>query len=101
MGCINKQSDLEFERSVANEIFPALLDSGHYDTRMAPPPPPPPPSGFELNDSSKIEWSETEFIKFYERRKAILEKDTTKLIVAIADSTYNFDERARKKFIEF
>tara|TARA_R110002051_G_C8676819_1_gene491197 strand:- start:73 stop:720 length:648 start_codon:yes stop_codon:yes gene_type:complete len=99
--CVKKQTDLEFEKSVANEIFPALLDSVHFDIRLSPPPPPPPPLNYEESDSSKIEWDESKMIAEYEKRKADLEKDTTKLVIAIVDSTYRIDERLKKEFIEF
>lgn len=99
ISCDKKQTDLEFEKSVVNEIFPALLDSVHYDTRLSPPPPPPP--NFEENDSTKIEWDESKMLAEYEKRKAELEKDTTKLVIAIVDSTYRIDERSKKEFINF
>ncbi|MFI2744609.1 hypothetical protein ACG2LH_17880 [Zhouia sp. PK063] len=99
ISCDKKQTDLEFEKSVANEIFPALLDSVHYDTRLSPPPPPPP--NFEKNDSVKIEWDESKMLAEYEKRKAELEKDTTKLVIAIVDSTYRIDERSKKELIKF
>ncbi|WP_146035284.1 hypothetical protein [Formosa algae] len=40
--CKEKQTDLEFEQSVAYEIFPALMAKLHFDIRLAPPPPPQP-----------------------------------------------------------
>ncbi len=40
--CEKKQTNLEFEQSVAYEIFPALMDELHFDTRLGPPPPPRP-----------------------------------------------------------
>ena len=99
ISCDKKQTDLEFEKSVANEIFPALLDSVFHDTRLAPPPPPPPNS--EWNDSTAIKWDESKMITEYEKRKAELEKDTTKLVIAIVDSTYQINQRAKKELIEF
>ncbi|WP_149304993.1 hypothetical protein [Pareuzebyella sediminis] len=90
---------MEFEKSVANEIFPALLDSVFHDTRLAPPPPPPPNS--EWNDSTAIKWDESKIIAEYEKKKAELEKDTTKLVIAIVDSTYQINERAKKELIDF
>src|SRR5690606_12663002 len=99
ISCDKKQTDLEFEKSVAIEIFPALLDSVHYDIRLSPPPPPPP--NFEENDTSKIEWDESKIIAEYEKRKSELERDTTKLVVAIVDTTYQITEKAKKGLIEF
>jgi hypothetical protein len=99
ISCDKKQTDLEFERSVANEIFPALLDSVFYDTRLTPPPPPPPNS--EWSDSTAIKWDESKMIADYEKRKAELEKDTTILVIAIVDSTYRIDKRAKKELIDF
>jgi len=97
--CKKKQTNLEFEKSVVNEIFPALLDSVHYDTRFPPPPPPPPNS--EWNDSTAVKWDESKIIAEYEKRKAKLEKDTTKLVIAIVDSTYQINERAKRELTDF
>ncbi|WP_093245937.1 hypothetical protein [Psychroflexus halocasei] len=99
ISCDKKQTELEFEKSVANEIFPALLDSVFHDTRLSPPPPPPPNS--EWNDSTAVKWDESKLIAEYEKRKAELEKDTTKLVIAIVDSTYQINERAKKGLIDF
>ena len=102
ISCDKKQTDLEFEKSVANEIFPALLDSVFHDIRLAPPPPPPPPTpNSEWNDSTAVKWDESKMIAEYEKRKAELEKDTTKLVIAIVDSTYQINERAKKELIDF
>ncbi|KAB1068521.1 hypothetical protein F6U93_06215 [Tamlana haliotis] len=99
ISCDKKHSELEFEKSVANEIFPALLDSVFHDTRLAPPPPPPPNS--EWSDSTAVKWDESKMIAEYEKRRAELEKDTTKLVVAIVDSTYRINERAKKELLKF
>ncbi|QXP52855.1 MULTISPECIES: hypothetical protein [Cellulophaga] len=101
--CSKKLSNLEFEKSVAYEIFPALLDSVHYDRRIPPnfPPPPPPPVNIKNKDSTNLEWDETKLIAEYEKRRVELEKDTTKLVIAIVDSTYRIDEQTKKKFINF
>lgn len=94
--CKKKQTDLEFEKSVANEIFAALLDSVHYDTRF-----PPPPHNSDWDDSTAVKWEESKIILEYEKRKAKLEKDTTKLVIAIIDSTYQIDERAKRELTDF
>ena len=99
ISCDKKQTELDFEKSVANEIFPILLDSVHYDRRLNLPPPPPPNS--EWTDSTAIEWNESEIIADLEKRRAELEKDTTKLVVAIVDSTYQIDEKAKSELIDF
>lgn len=99
--CGKKQTDLEFEKSVANDIFPALLDSLFIDIRLTPPPPPPPPLNDEAGDSIKIEWDQSKLIADYQKRKAELEKDTTKLVIAIVDSTYRIDEGLKKELIAF
>lgn len=95
ISCDKKQTDLEFEKSVANEIFPALLDSVFHDTRLAPPP------NSEWSDSTATKWDESKMIAEYEKRKTKLEKDTTKLVIAIVDSTYQINERAKKELIDF
>ena len=96
ISCGKKQTDLEFEKSVANEIFPALLDSVFHDTRLATPPPPPPPPNSVWSDATAIKWDESKMIAEYEKRKVELEKDTTQLVIAIVDSTYKINQRATK-----
>jgi len=98
--CNPEQTNLEFEKAVAAEIFPSLLDSVYYDTRLVPPPPPP-PKDFKPIDSAIIERSKAEFHAEYARRVAALEKDTTKLVVAIVDSAYQIGQEDRKELIEF
>tara|TARA_R110002051_G_scaffold322693_1_gene413842 strand:+ start:53 stop:727 length:675 start_codon:yes stop_codon:yes gene_type:complete len=97
--CSDYKTDLEFEKSVANEIFASLLDSVHYDRRLNLPPPPPPNS--EWTDSTAIEYNESQIIADLEKRRTELEKDTTKLVVAIVDSTYLVDEQVKKELIDF
>ena len=102
--CNKKQTDLEFEKSVVKEIFPALLDSVHHDRRLNPlPPPPPPPPNLDgtQNDSVLYEWDEEKMTVEFEKRKAEIEKDTTTLVIALIDSTYQIENRAKREFIEF
>jgi hypothetical protein len=104
ISCNKKQSELEFEKSVVEEIFPALLDSVHHDRRLSPPPPPPPPPpklDGTPNDSITYEWDEEKMMAEYEKRKAKIKKDTTKLVVVIRDSTYQISKRAKREFIEY
>jgi len=62
VSCNKIQTGLEFEKSVANEIFPALLDSLHYDRRLDTLPPPPPPENIQEKDATKIEWDESRML---------------------------------------
>jgi hypothetical protein len=102
--CNEKQSNLEFEKSVVKEIFPALLDSVHHDRRLNPlPPPSPPPPKLDgtANDSALYEWDEEKMIAEFEKRKSEIKKDTTKLVVALVDSTYLIETSAKIAFIDF
>jgi hypothetical protein len=85
--CENEQSELEFEKSVAYEIFPALMDSLHYDSRLKLPPPP----KAIYDEQGKyigIDTTEAEhLIADYHKRRAELKADSVKLIIAINDST--------------
>ncbi len=104
ISCDKKQSELEFDETVVKEIFPTLLDSVHHDRRLSqPPPPPPPPPNFDgtPNDSIIFEWDEEKMIAEFEKRKSEIEKDTTKLVIVIRDSTYQINKRAKREFIEF
>ena len=64
-------------------------------------PPPPPNLNGTPNDSAKYEWDEEKMIAEFEQRKSEIEKDTTKLFIAIVDSTYQIDKRAKREFLEF
>ena len=91
------QADLNFEKSVFEEVFPALLDSLHFDRRLAPPPPPPP----EWKDSIQGSWQESEIMADYERRRAEIENDTTLRVVAIAANSYDIEDFGEKELINF
>lgn len=100
--CTKKESDLEFEKSVVKEIFPTLLDSVHHDRRLNPLPPPPPPKlDGTTNDSALYEWDEEKMIAEFEKRKSEIQKDTTKLVVALVDSTYQIEASTKLVFIDF
>jgi hypothetical protein len=88
INCKKKHSELEFEKSVVYEIFPALMDSLHYDLRLYPPPPPK-----AIYDKQGkyigIDTTGTEqVIAEYNKRRAELKADSVKLVIAINDSVY-------------
>lgn len=103
--CEKKQSDLEFEQSVVYEIFPALMDSLHFDLRLTPPPLPRP----IFNEKGEIIGTDTTGIAIalteYQKRKAELKADSVKLVIAINDSVYSLEKRERnqllKHFVEY
>ena len=98
--CEKKQSDLEFEQSVVYEIFPALMDSLHFDFRLKPPTPPRP----IFNEKGEIIGTDTtgiaKSLADYEKRKAQLKADSVKLVVAIRDSVYPLEIEERKQLLE-
>jgi len=98
--CEKKQSELEFEQSVVYEIFPALMDSLHFDFRLIPPPPPRP----VFNEKGEIIRTDTTGIgkglADYEKRKAELKADPVKLVVAIRDSVYPLKTEERNQLLD-
>ena len=81
--CSEKQSDIEFEKSVAYEVFPLLIDRIHFDRRLGPPAPPSPSIKEDItfarvSDSILQEW---------EAKSEELYKDSVKLVIAVKDST--------------
>ncbi|MFI2742488.1 hypothetical protein ACG2LH_07090 [Zhouia sp. PK063] len=100
-GCTKKQSDLAFEKSVFQSIFPRLLDSVFYDVRLEPPSPPAPTDIVKFKESAVPKDFESKIIKDIDERKNQLKNDTTKLIIAIVDSTYGMDETEIKELIKF
>nr|WP_321222902.1 hypothetical protein [uncultured Psychroserpens sp.] len=92
-GCEKKQSELEFEQSVVYEIFPALMDSLHFDLRIKPPRPPRP----VFNEKGQIIGTDTtgigKVLADYKKRKAELKTDSVKLVIAINDSVYTLKKK--------
>jgi hypothetical protein len=91
---------LEFEKSVVYEIFPALMDSLHYDLRLYPPPPPK-----AIYDKQGkyigIDTTGTEqVIAEYNKRRAELKADSVKLVIAINDSVYPLEKRESSQLLK-
>lgn len=99
-GCEKKQSELEFEQSVAYEIFPALMDSLHFDVRLKPPPPPRP----VFNEKGEIIGTDTtgigKTLADYKKRKAELKADSVKLVIAIRDSVYALENSEKNQLLK-
>ena len=93
LGCNTKKYNLQFERKVFNELFLELIDSAYVDLRLIPPPSPPPPSGIILSEKQKKENLENhkKFLAEFEKRKAEIEKDTSKIVLAIVEKTFPLD----------
>jgi len=100
-GCEKRQSELEFEQSVVYEIFPALMDSLNFDFRLKPPSPPRP----FFNEKGEIIGTDTigigKELADYEKRKAELEADSVKLVIAISDSVYPLKIEERNQLLEY
>ncbi|TRZ45131.1 hypothetical protein [Robertkochia solimangrovi] len=100
--CEKKQSELEFEQSVVYEIFPALMDSLHFDYRLKPPPPPPRPI---FNEQGEIIGTDTTGIakasNEYLQRKAELKADSVKLVIAINDSVYPIGKKEGDQLLKY
>ncbi len=98
--CDKKQSELEFEQSVVYEIFPALMDSLHYDFRLKPPRPPKP----IFNEKGEIIGSDTtgiaKALADYRKRKTELKADSIKLVIAIKDSVYSLEMKEREQLLK-
>ena len=74
-----------------NEIFLDLVDSIFYDYRLLPPPPmPSPPFGIIISDSLKKEniKRHQKFLVKFEKRKAAIKKDTSRIVIAVADTIF-------------
>ena len=121
--CVKQQSELEFEQSVVYEIFPAIMDSLHYDFRIAPPPPPPPPKPINKdtlhydsriapppppkllsNKKEKIIKTDTTGIGkgLAANKKNIeeLEADSVKLVVAVRDFAYSLEKKEKNQLLK-
>ncbi|MDT0645034.1 hypothetical protein RM553_19540, partial [Zunongwangia sp. F363] len=79
-----KFEQLKFEKQVAYEVFPQLIDSIHSDSRIKVPIPPPPiENGTNPTETIPLR----QIYKDLERQEKELYKDTVKLVTAIVDST--------------
>ncbi len=98
--CEKKQSDFEFEQSVVYEIFPALIDSLHFDYRLKPPAPP----ILIYDKKGKIIAFDTtgnnKKIAYYEKRKAKLKADSVKLVIVIRDTVYPLGKEEKKQLLK-
>ncbi len=118
--CVKKQSELEFEKSVAYEIFPAIMDSLHSDFRIAPPPPPkpinkdslpsdsliapPPPPKPLSNEKEKIIGTDTtgfgKGLAVNKKNIEELESDSVKLVVAVRDFAYSLEKKEKNQLLK-
>jgi hypothetical protein len=106
LGCNSQKNELEFEKEVFNEIFSELVDSTFYDFRLLPPPKtlPPPPNGTIISDSLNKEniKRHKKFLEEFEKRKIKIEKDTSRIVLAIVDTIFTLNqenfERLDEKF---
>jgi hypothetical protein len=98
--CEKKQSELEFEQSVVYEIFPALMDSLHFDFRLIPPRPPRP----VFNEKGEIIGTDTtgigKALADYKKRKVELKADSVKLVIAINDSVYSLEKKESAELLK-
>ena len=99
--CEKKQTDLEFEQSVAYEIFPALMGELHYNTRLGPPPPPIPIYDTNENligyDTIVAERTMTE----WQMKLAKFKADSVRLVVAVDDSTRLLEKEEREELLKY
>ena len=96
-----------FEKQVAYEIFPQLIDSLHFDQRLRfpmPPVPPPREPNEQARKLKKIEIDSADLqnrIAVYEKQKIKLYTDSVKLMTAIIDSTLLLDGEDKTDFLNF
>ena len=90
---------LKFEKQVAYEIFPQLIDSLHRDTRLNFPIPPPPDPNNNTRTSELDSVAIQEILKDLDRQELELSKDSVKLVTAISDSTINLYENDKDELV--
>ncbi|SDF16159.1 hypothetical protein SAMN05421636_11432 [Pricia antarctica] len=99
--CEKKQTDLEFEQSVAYEIFPALMDELHYDTRLGPPSPPKPI--YDANENligyDRIMAEKT--MAEWQMKLAEFKADSVRLVIAVEDSTRLLEKEEREELLKY
>ena len=91
-----KFEQLKFEKQVAYEVFPQLMDSIHSDSRIEFQIPPPPTEN-EQKPTGTIPLRE--IYKDLEKQEKELYKDTVKLVTAIVDSTLIVSKEAKLALI--
>lgn len=80
--------DPELEKEVYRQLIPALADSLFIDLWKSPPPPPPPPVNMSRKDSIEHQEEVERLRKKYEEEIKVLDADTTRIVLAVGDSTY-------------
>jgi hypothetical protein len=107
--CKKEVTELEFEKNVMTEIFPSLIRSTCFDTRMFVKPPPrfgkpiyDKNGNYVGIDSTKATKLEKEKLLQWEREISDLKKDTSKTVIAfnpvLRKSAENLKEYFKKNF---
>ena len=105
-------SETEFGQTVFYEIFPAVLDSIHYDMRLMPPPPIPPDlledKGYDIKSENEgysnayKKWKESDDYKNmmidWETRTDSIRRDTTSLFIIVQDSIKYWENKGIEYF---
>ena len=97
LSCAEKQTDLNYEKSVMDELFVDLIDSIYYDMRtdgfIGRPPP---PGGFK-SEEQRIEnhrWNE-KMRKVYELNKLKILNDTNRILIIVNDTVKKYRHHLR------
>lgn len=87
--CNKRLSDLEFEKKVMVEIFPDLIDSICFDSRMILSPPPllgkriyDKEGNYIGRDTTKVTKEQTEKLTEWKNNQKAIENDTSRIIIA-------------------
>tara|TARA_B100001063_G_C16540838_1_gene441172 strand:- start:71 stop:748 length:678 start_codon:yes stop_codon:yes gene_type:complete len=98
--CNEKFDHLKFEKQVAYEVFPQLMDSLHRDNRI----PIPAPSYKTDSLGNRLEYDTIESQrgwKEFDRLKLEYYQDSVKLVTAISDSTFLLEGGEKSQLLKF
>jgi hypothetical protein len=97
-GCKKKEDDkFQFEKNVINSLFVEIVDSIYMDRRTILGPPPP-RLDFKTNQEDTIGYHSQ--LKKYWREQDSIKKDTTKILLGVADLVEKIGGVDKEQFIE-
>ena len=90
-------SNMEFEQNVLYEIFPAIVDSIHYDKRLIPPPP-----DFNVGEHETINSDSIykEALEAWEEQTQLVLSDTGTIYIVVFDSVSGYEKSDSSELID-
>lgn len=98
IGCNKRESTLDYEKNVMNQIFSDLIDSLYYDLRTEPLVFPPPPAGVYISEDirKKNKLSFEKMRQEHELNKQKILNDTSRILIIVHDTVSKYTDQNNK-----